>query len=755
MLKLAPSMPKLRLTHKGILIAALPLMFCVLFVGILTYLLSLAEAETDEEHRRRSLLAASNQTMANNNNTFITLVFYGLARASYGPKMGSLENLERRYKQLRKENSECVARMLELSAGHRDEEKLTRRIYSLSKQVGVLFDQVKFVVEGGQPFTRLLVAKQKNQMSALVKQLANAEDELIKVVSSRQLRDPQERFKYHRWVTALLYGGILGALGMCVLLAVLITRGITGRLSTVQQNALLLAQQKPLIPRIRGDDEIAELDSVFHSMAEALAEASRKERAIIENALDVICSLSPELAFTKVNPASASVWGYAPDELIGRRLSDLILPDDIESTVASLSPGRLPASFESRFLRKDGQSVWILWSARWSAIESTIFCVAHNIEARKQAEERIKASEERIRTIMERMPVALVVLGSDSLITFCNQRMTDLTGVASAELLGCSFAALFPEHHPLNEKAFLELIRQRTRNDIFELDLQIQPANPRRVQLSLRTLAGLEAEQYLAAIVDVTERYKAQRMRQNLMAMISHDIRTPLSSIHAVLSLLQCGVLGKMTDDGRSRVAGAEQESKRLIRLFNDLLQVERQESEKLTIQPEPVKVAELIKRSLGAVRAEAERKEISIITAQPEEQVFADAGRIVQVLVNLLANAIKFSEKRSNINVATATNGSWLEIEVQDEGRGIPAGLEDEIFSPYKQAHPEDASIKGGVGLGLSICKSIIESHGGRIVARNNRDARGSCFSFTLPLAVGSWDQARSTVVAHNATSL
>jgi len=716
------------------LLAVLPLLLILLFFGSLICLLSTTEAGGDEEQRLRQLLAASNQTASVNINLSMTFALYGTS--TFGVSLNTAESLDSRYEKLKMDAKAGLARMLELSVGNGEEETLTKKIATLFKQLFLVTDRINFLIEDkGENFTPATVAQQKRQMITLVQNIAYLEDQLKVLITASQLRNQQERLIQHRLAAYLLYSGIVSALGTCILLSVLIGRSITGRLRALRENALRLAEQEPLIPRISGEDEISELDNLFHSMAEALA-ASRKERAIIENALDVICSLSQDLTFTKVSPAAASLWGYQPDELVGKKLNVFLFPDDRESTVENLFPERLPAYFESRFLRKDGQPVWTLWSARWSASEATIFCVAHNLEARKQAEERIKASEERIRAIMEKMPVALIALGSDGLIAFCNQAMADLVGLVPTELLGRSFASLFPEYDGLEEIDFLELIRQRTRNDLFELDLMTQQKSPRRVQLSLRTWAGHEGEQYLAALLDVTERYKAQKMRQNLMVMVRHDISTPLSSIHAVLSLLGAGALGKMTDDGKSMVIKAEQESKRLMSLFNTLLQVERQEIEKLSVQSKPVRISELIEQSLDAVRTDAERKEISIIAAPPEELVLVDAGKIITVIVNLLSNAIKVSAEHSHIIITTATNGCWLEIEVRDQGRGIPPGLKEKIFSPYRQACADQDSIGARVGVGLARCKSIIEAHGGSIRVRNNRNGRGSCFSFTLPLA-------------------
>jgi PAS domain S-box-containing protein len=190
-------------------------------------------------------------------------------------------------------------------------------------------------------------------------------------------------------------------------------RGTACALRQVTDNSFRLARREPLNPPVGGNDEISHLDRVFHEVADALNEAWRKERAVLENAQDVICSIDEEGRFTKVSHAALQVWGFPADELIGRPFTDIILSEDIDQAIDATHAIMMEQTddlFETRIMRRDGRIVHILWSAHWSSGERSMFCVAHDITERKAAEQEIRASESRVRSIVESMPVGLLIL---------------------------------------------------------------------------------------------------------------------------------------------------------------------------------------------------------------------------------------------------------------------------------------------------------------------------------------------------------
>lgn len=228
---------------------------------------------------------------------------------------------------------------------------------------------------------------------------------------------------------------------------------------------------------------------------------------------------------------------------------------------------------------------------------------------------------------------------------------------------------------------------------------------------------------------------EVEKMKQHFVSMISHDLRSPLTSIKGLLLLVKKGSYGELNEKGISRLEGAEGSVSRLISLINDLLDVDKIESGMFELSKAETTVGTIVEQSFYSVCTLAETKEISLISGGAEdEKIFVDSERFVQILVNLLSNAIKFSEKGSTVAVETARIGNRIEISVKDQGRGIPANAIDFIFDRFKQVEKKDATEKGGTGLGLAICKALVQAHGGTIGVESEA-GKGSRFFILLPL--------------------
>jgi signal transduction histidine kinase len=227
-----------------------------------------------------------------------------------------------------------------------------------------------------------------------------------------------------------------------------------------------------------------------------------------------------------------------------------------------------------------------------------------------------------------------------------------------------------------------------------------------------------------------------EKFKRELTAMVTHELRTPLTSIQGVLTLLRLGALGELPKLAGERVVVAEANSQRLIRLINDLLDIERMEAGKLEMHPEPCSTQEIIDQSIEAVREFASQNRVMIENDKTQCWVNADAERIVQVVINFLSNAIKYSEKESRVTVATKVLGDgFVEVRVTDSGRGIPPEAIHRIFEKFEQVDGKDRREKKGTGLGLAICKGIIDQHQGKIGV-DSEVGKGSTFWFKLPQA-------------------
>jgi PAS domain S-box-containing protein len=237
----------------------------------------------------------------------------------------------------------------------------------------------------------------------------------------------------------------------------------------------------------------------------------------------------------------------------------------------------------------------------------------------------------------------------------------------------------------------------------------------------------------VAVFRDVTHRHEVDRMKDEFVSVVSHELRTPLTSIRGSLGLLAGGAVGALPEAGARMVEIAVENTDRLIRLINDILDIERIESGTVVLHQERCAVVDLVAESLRVVVPVAKAAGVEIGLARIDGAVWADADRIVQTLTNLLSNAVKFSPPDGVVTLtATPVDGS-VAFSVADEGRGIPADKLESIFGRFQQVDASDSRQKGGTGLGLAISRSIVEQHGGRIWAESVEGA-GATFHFTIP---------------------
>lgn len=249
----------------------------------------------------------------------------------------------------------------------------------------------------------------------------------------------------------------------------------------------------------------------------------------------------------------------------------------------------------------------------------------------------------------------------------------------------------------------------------------------------------VEDGQITGAVVtfrDVTERREVDRLKDEFVSVVSHELRTPLTSIRGSLGLLAAGKLGEVPEKGRRMLEIAVQNTDRLIRLINDILDIERIESGRVTMEIKPVDAAELAHQAVDVMAAMAEKSDVRLYAWADRQPMEADPDRILQVLTNLLSNAIKFSPAGAEVSVTVVRDGPEVVFRVRDQGRGIPQDRLESIFERFQQVDSSDARDKGGTGLGLAICRSIVQQHGGRIWVESEV-GEGSTFTFTLPGAL------------------
>ncbi len=345
-------------------------------------------------------------------------------------------------------------------------------------------------------------------------------------------------------------------------------------------------------------------------------------------------------------------------------------------------------------------------------------------------------SERRSRAIFENAGVGITVNDlRGPVIVDVNQAFSEMVGYSPEELRGGDFSALT---HPDELEAFKSLTPQTI--DGFQREIRFLRRDGAALWGNL-TLSLLRDEagvprQVIGVLQDITTRKEAEQVKDEFISVVGHELRTPLTSIRGSLGLLEGGVFGELPEEATSMVALAVTNTDRLVRLINDILDIERMDSGLVELELAPVKALELVGNAIQVVQMTATQARVTLTPdIQEDLTVSVDSDRILQVLVNLLGNSIKFSPRSSTITIRVTSEHGQALFSVTDMGRGIPADRLESIFERFRQVDSSDAREKGGSGLGLAIARNIVEHHGGQMRVESEI-GQGSTFYFTLPLS-------------------
>jgi PAS domain S-box-containing protein len=355
-------------------------------------------------------------------------------------------------------------------------------------------------------------------------------------------------------------------------------------------------------------------------------------------------------------------------------------------------------------------------------------------EARRQVE----ASGRKLALFAERAPIAVFELGADGTVTQVNHAAELLFGYAAAELIGGSVKRIvLPQFHGEFDEQWAKLVASR------QPLAGVKVRNPRRdgipivCEWTVTPLVNPEGTiiSVIAQGRDITAQLEAERMKKEFTSTLSHELRTPLTSIIGSLQLINAGVLGDVPKDVAELTDVAERNGQRLLDLINDILDIEKIESGKLTLAPEPIRIDQLVQEAMVLNKGFADRFKVRFEPRGPllSGEVHADHKRLLQVMTNLLSNAAKFSPEGEIVEITTEAHDSALRVAIHDRGPGIPEAFRARIFGRFNQADSTTSRQKGGTGLGLAICKRLIEMMEGRI-GFQDRAGGGTTFWFELP---------------------
>jgi len=361
------------------------------------------------------------------------------------------------------------------------------------------------------------------------------------------------------------------------------------------------------------------------------------------------------------------------------------------------------------------------------------------LDERQKVEEELRISQVKFARILDIADDAIISIDSHQQITLFNQGAEKIFGYSAQEVMGQKLDILLPLRFAHAHRQHVSDFGQsaslaRRMGERRELFGRRKDESEFPAEASISKLNMGEEIYYTVILRDVTDRKQIERMKDEFVSVVSHELRTPLTSIHGSLGMLTSGLLQPDSDQGKRLLQIATDSTERLVRLINDILDIERIESGKVKMERETCNLADLIQSAVNVMQPLAQKAKVNISVFSLSVELWADPDRIVQTLTNLLSNAIKFSPPGETVWLESQQQQDEILLTVKDQGRGIPSDKLDSIFERFQQVDSSDSRNHDGTGLGLAICKSIVQQHGGRIWVESAL-GEGSTFYFTLPI--------------------
>ncbi|HEU5101212.1 MAG TPA: PAS domain S-box protein [Roseiflexaceae bacterium] len=484
-------------------------------------------------------------------------------------------------------------------------------------------------------------------------------------------------------------------------------------------------------------------DITERKQAEAARSAAEQRfRTLVEQlpAITYVAELDEDSSTLYTSPQIETMLGFTQDEWMADHSlwRKQIHPDDYDRVMEDMRLAQAtgtPLPSEYRMLTRDGRPIWFRDQSQVvhdpAGTPLYLQGIMFDITERKLAEAALCASEARNRALLDAIPDLMFRLNHAGVyLDMRADRPSDLAAPID-KILGRTVFDMLPPHVAQQVIACIERALRTHTVQVIEYQLILEQM-PRDFEARVVTCGENEV---LAIVRDITERKNVERLKNEFVATVSHELRTPLTSIRGSLGLIAGGVAGEMPTKARSMVDIAYKNSERLIRLINDILDIEKIESGNMVFSFQPVELAPLLQSTIEANRAYGQQFDVSfdLELAAAGAWVYADSDRLVQALTNLLSNAAKFSRPGSRVLMTQERHGELIRIAIHDRGPGIPEAFRAQLFQKFAQADASNSRQKGGTGLGLSITKAIIDRLGGHIHLTTELGI-GSTFFIDLP---------------------
>jgi PAS domain S-box-containing protein len=488
---------------------------------------------------------------------------------------------------------------------------------------------------------------------------------------------------------------------------------------------------------------------------EALRRQSNQFTTLVEHIPDIVARLDRDLRYLYMGPAVRAITGTPAHEYIGKPRTNAGLAPEFAEARERLSrkvfdtgqeeilefPIRTPAGervLECRFIPEFAPD---------GSVE-TLMTLTRDVTERKRADELLRASEERFRMVADNISQLTWTCDQLGNVTWYNKRWLDYTGLSFEEMKGWGWTKV---HHPDHLDRVVDgVARSRESGEIWEDTFPLRGKDGTyRWFLSravpIRNEAG-DVVQWFGTSTDITEERLLQeslresdRRKDEFLATLAHELRNPLAPIRTGLEVL------KMTTGDAAATsairASMERQTQQLITLVDDLLDVSRITRGRLKLQMARVELADIVHSAVETSKPHIDAAGHQLTVSLPDSPLYLDADpyRLSQVLANLLNNAAKYTPERGRIRLTARQSGGEVVVTVEDSGIGIPADMYERVFEMFTQIERPVEKGHTGLGIGLTLVKSLVEMHGGTIGVRSDGENRGSTFTVHLPLAAGA----------------
>jgi PAS domain S-box-containing protein len=490
-----------------------------------------------------------------------------------------------------------------------------------------------------------------------------------------------------------------------------------------------------------------------------------RAQSILNTVLDGIVTIDHAGRIQSFNPAAEKLFGYNAAEVVGRNVN-ILMPEPYHSEhdgylrhYADTGEAHIIGTGREVTGQRRNGSVFPMELAVNEIDKGNgrgYVGMVRDLSVRKAAEAQLQTVTATRQAILDSANVAIITTDTEGLITVFNVGAQRMLGYSQEEVVGKHTPAII---HVVQEVVARAKIVSQELGRTIEPGFEVFVAKTRTglpdenewtyvrkdgsmfpVLLSITAMFNANGviTGYLGIAYDMTEHKRMELMKREFISTVSHELRTPLTSIRGALGLVAGGATGTLPDKARELVTIASNNCDRLVRLINDILDMEKIESGKMVFAMQPLDLASMIQETIAANQPYARQHQASIVVEGelPSLVISGDRDRLIQVLTNLLSNAAKFSPKDGHIHVSLEQHDKHARLTVRDDGPGIPKEFQSRLFQKFSQADASDTRAKGGTGLGLSITKAIVERHGGHITYTSTA-AQGTAFFVDLPLPV------------------